>query len=649
MTLKLLKAAIPQRFFQFCDELKVTQMDLPTAYFNLLGHDLDGVEIPERLRLVTFGGEAVGPESVAAWRKKLKPSARMINFYGPTEATVNCTYYEIMVDEPAGPIPIGKPQINNRLYVLDRHLNLSPLGTPGELHIGGPQVATGYLGEPDLTSERFIPDPFSENGEARIYKTGDMVRYRPDGQLEFLGRTDHQVKIRGFRIELHEIQTAVEAHPSVREAYIMVREDIPGSMNLTAYLVPAGGRKIDPAGLKAFVRDRLPGYMIPADMVILERLPIASGGKIDRDSLPPPPGRQLNKSRIQPRTPIEKLLAGLFSRTLKVDKVGLDDDFFDLGGHSLLAIKLISKLEKEMGRSLAVTTLFEAPTVAKLARVLDQAMGSKDSSFMVKIKSGEAERPFFHIGQVDKPVRTFAKYLDISNPVYLLHVQPLDPKAPLLTDVREIADYCLEEIRKVQPQGPYLLSGYCLGGLVAFEIAQRLLEVGEEINYLGLFECYLPESMQPKPGMTRSARIKSMVRFYLDQRPRKGFISDLIWVFIRLCQKCLNTAWSLICRMVHSFSARLNRPAPLVCKNEMVALGLAQKGYLPEPYPGSASIFRAAEIGPWLDVDPDLGWSEYIRGEVTVIQVPGDHASMYDEPNVAEFAKMVEESLRNKV
>ena len=640
---KMLSSA--NRFFQFCDELRVTQIGLTTAYLNLLGHYLEGIEIPKRVRLVTFGGEAAGPESVAAWRQRLGPEALLINLYGPTEATVNCTFFEVTQADPGGPVPIGRPQPNCLAYVLDRHLNLCPLGVPGELHLGGPQVALGYLGDPELTRERFIPDPFDDDPGGRLYRSGDMVRLDKQGRLEFLGRADHQVKVRGFRIELGEIQSALEEHSAVRETFVMVREDIPGSKNLTAYLVPVAGRRIQVKGIRTFLKDRLPGYMIPADFVEMEELPIASGGKIDKDALPPPPRAAGENGYLAPADPAESLLAELFAEVLKLKQVGVEDDFFELGGHSLLAVKLITKLEKRVGQSLPVTSIFEAPTVRRLAPLLSQALGPVGLTAMVKIKPGNAENPFFHIGQVDQYVRTFAGFLDTENPVYLLHVQPLEPKAPLFTNVKDIAQHCLREIKRVQPNGPYLLSGFCLGGMVAYEIAQELLDAGEEVRYLALIESYLPDSLKINKAMGPVARIRSRFAFYLRQRRGRGLWPNTCWFAQGALQRLAQAAWGRVCSLVFSLCAKAGRQVPRLCRNEMIALGIARGGYEPRPYPGPMFVFKASETGPWLDIDPTLGWGEYVQKGIKVIEVPGGHSTMYEKPHVQVLAQKVADSL----
>ena len=546
-------------------------------------------------------------------------------------------------------MPIGRPQPNNRLYILDRHGNLCPVGVSGELHIGGPQVAVGYLHDPKLSEGSFIPDPFDPVGKGRLYKSGDICRFNRDGLLEFMGRTDHQVKIRGFRIELGEIKSALAAHPQVREAHVMVRPDGPGGKSLVAHAVPVAGGKIDPQGLRRFLEDRLPGYMIPDEIIPLAEMPLTTGGKIDQKALPSFGGPALPKTKSQPASPTERLLTGLFAEILKLDKVEPEDDFFELGGHSLLAVKLVSRLEKEIGRSLPVTALFETPTSRGLAKVLDLALGLNGSSTMVKIKSGRARRPFFHIGQMDRHVRNAAKHLQIRNPIYLIHVQPMEPGTPHFTEVEAIAEHCLEEIRKIQPQGPYLLGGYCLGGMVAYELAQRLRAEGQEIEYLGLIETLSAgfPAAQPGHGALGHAQERSGVQ-------SEGKTGEGDWSVMphgclkKIFLKCGSAFWYRICGLAQGYYGKKNRAVPRLFRNEMVALNLAQSSYRPKPYPGPVYIFKAAITAPWLKIEPTLGWSEFVQGEVRVREVPGDHTSMYEDPQVTEFARLVGQSVEEE-
>ncbi|WP_328649576.1 amino acid adenylation domain-containing protein [Amycolatopsis sp. NBC_00348] len=321
------------------------------------------------VRTYVVGADEVKPETLAAWQR-IAPKSRVINEYGPTETVVGCSIY--VADErfdPSVPVPIGRPIANTRMYVLDEALNPVPVGVVGELCIGGDGVARGYLGRPDITAERFVPDPF---GPGRLYRTGDLARFRPDGDLEFLGRTDHQVKIRGYRVELGEIEARLLLLDAVSEAVVVAREDTPGDRRLVAYLV-ADGDLTEPA-VREWVAAVLPGYMLPAAFVFLPALPLSGNGKVDRRGLPAPGGArpELAAGPVRPRTPSEELVAGVWSDVLGIDEIGVYDDFFALGGHSLLATQVVSRLSRLGGAEVPLRALFADPTVADLARLLDE-------------------------------------------------------------------------------------------------------------------------------------------------------------------------------------------------------------------------------------------------------------------------------------
>lgn len=314
------------------------------------------------------GADEVKPETAAAWQR-IAPGARMINEYGPTETVVGCSVYEIPADgAPRAVVPIGRPIANTQMYVLDDHLNPVPPGVTGELYIGGDGVARGYLNRPALTAEKFIPDPYSRTPGARFYRTGDRARFRPDGNLEFLGRIDHQVKIRGYRIEPGEVETALLLHPTIAEAVVAVREDRPGERRLVGYAVPTGTDRPDPAELRDFLRRSLPEYLVPAVIVILGELPLSNGGKVDRRLLPPPAGvrGETAAPSVAPSEGPESVLAGIWADILGLDQVGAHDNFFDAGGDSLLALRVVARA-REAGLALRPRTLFECQTLARLA------------------------------------------------------------------------------------------------------------------------------------------------------------------------------------------------------------------------------------------------------------------------------------------
>ncbi len=321
------------------------------------------------LRAVMCGGEALPTQVVARFQRRSR--AKLYNVYGPTETIIDSTCWLCEEADGLSSSPIGRPIPNARIYILDNALRPLPIGVAGHMHIGGVGLARGYLNRPDLTAEKFIPDPFSAEPGARLYKTGDLARYLPDGNIEFLGRADHQVKIRGFRIELGEIEAALGQHPAVRQAAVLAREDAPGEKRLVAYVVAESTAD----ELRRFLKDKLPDHMVPAVFVLLDALPLLSNGKIDRRALPAPDRArpELDKAFVAPRTPTEEMLAEIWAQLLDIERVGIHDNFFDLGGHSLLATQAVSRMREAFEVEIPLRRLFEVPTVAGLAESIEAA------------------------------------------------------------------------------------------------------------------------------------------------------------------------------------------------------------------------------------------------------------------------------------
>ncbi|HEV2150062.1 MAG TPA: amino acid adenylation domain-containing protein [Longimicrobiaceae bacterium] len=343
-------------------EQRITHLYQTAALFNQ--HVREQVDAYSGLRQLVFGAEAVGTEGVRRMLLQGRPK-RVLHEYGPTEATVWCTLDVVEeVAEGAATVPIGRPVPNARAYVLGPDLEPQPAGVPGELYVGGAGVVRGYLGRPDLTAGRFVPDPFAPEPGARMYRTGDRVRWRPDGRLEFMGRLDDQVKMRGFRIEPGEVEGALSAHPGVRQARVIVREDRPGEKRLVAYVVGTAGAD----ALRAHLRRSLPEYMVPQAFVALDRLPLTPNGKLDRKALPAPDPASAQDRYAAPRSPVEEVLAEIWAEVLERKRVGVEENFFDLGGHSLLATRLVSRVRQAFGVELPVRALFEGPTVAEVSK-----------------------------------------------------------------------------------------------------------------------------------------------------------------------------------------------------------------------------------------------------------------------------------------
>ncbi|MER6363952.1 amino acid adenylation domain-containing protein [Kitasatospora sp. NPDC001527] len=442
---------------------------------------LDGEAAPKVLLL---GGEAVGQ---ALWTRlrEAAPHTTARNLYGPTESTVDAlTHPFTATDRPS----LGRTVLGTRGYVLDEHLAPVPPGVPGELYLAGAGLARGYLGRPALTAERFVADPFTRG--ARMYRTGDLVRRTRDGGLDYLGRTDHQVKIRGFRIELGEIEHALTRHPRVRAATVTAREDGPGGPRLVAYAVPEGAGAPDPAELRAFVAEALPGHMVPAAVVLLDALPLTGSGKVDRRALPAPDLTASPTGRA-PRTPREERLCALFADVLGVGGVTIDDGFFDLGGHSLLAMKLLARIRTAFGADLGMRALFEAPTPAGLARRLDTAGGERSDALdvLLPLRAEGAEAPLFCVhpaAGISWVYSGLLRHLDPERPVFGLQARGLRGGSPAA--VSEIAADYVREIRAVRPQGPYHLLGWSFGAVVAQEMAVQLQAAGQEVALLALLD-----------------------------------------------------------------------------------------------------------------------------------------------------------------
>ena len=392
------RASDPQALADYFKRHPIDCLKIVPGHLDALMTSAHAPDVLPRKCLV-LGGEAAHWERVERIRA-LAPACRVINHYGPTETTVGVLTYPVEGAKRAATVPLGRPLGNIQAYLLDERLRLTPTGAPGEIHIGGDGVSRGYLHHPELTAEKFIPHPFGTAVGKRLYKTGDLGRYLPDGTIEFLGRADHQVKIRGFRLELGEIEAALAAHEAVRQSVVLARGDERGEKRLVAYLVVHDAHRVGnvTSELRDYLRERLPEFMVPASFVTLERMPLTANGKFDRTALAALDEAQLDnrKPYVAPRTLVEEMLAGIWSELLRVEQIGADDNFFELGGHSLLATQLISQLRELFRVELPLRSIFEAPTVALLAtemiaREAKPGQVEKIATALKRIKSMSAD------------------------------------------------------------------------------------------------------------------------------------------------------------------------------------------------------------------------------------------------------------------
>jgi thioesterase domain-containing protein/acyl carrier protein len=594
---------------------------------------------------VLFGGEAVEPRWVREVMVEGGPE-RLLHVYGPTETTTYATWYHVQqVEEGAATIPIGRPIANTEAYVLDGRMQPVPIGVPGELYIGGPGLARGYLGRPELTAEKFVANPFSDEVGARLYKTGDLVRYLADGNLVYLGRIDHQVKLRGFRIELGEIESTLRRHAGVRESVVLLREDAPEQKRLTAYVVPAGPSRPSARELRAFLRKVLPDYMVPSAFVLLDKLPLTPNGKVDRRALPAPEQDALSEERedayVAPRDELEERLAGIWKEALGVERVGIHDDFFELGGYSLAAVSVIAQIEKVVGRRLPVPIMFQVSTVAQLAEVLRSGREKVSWRSAVAIQPHGTRPPFFYVQEAGFGfiLRGLAQHLGSDQPLYALRAQQkMEQTVPL--GVEDMAASYIRELREVQPEGPYFLGGYCLGGVLAFEVARQLREQGQDVALLALLDARRPK-YRPQQVTARSPL--DYHAHHLRRLGLRRYLRRVVWRR-HIKRKARR-------KIVFKWAHRSWFPLPRADKELYILKQRALRALRPykaRPYPGRITLFRAADSRiSQISADNEdcYGWDSVAAGGVEVYKVPGKHGQILNEQHVEAFAAQLKACL----
>ncbi|HGM7312818.1 TPA: enterobactin synthase subunit F [Stenotrophomonas maltophilia] len=463
-----------------------------------------------QLRRVFTSGEALDASSRDRFHARVH--AELHNLYGPTEAAVDVSYWPASAQDRSRPVPIGFPVWNTRLYVLDARMQPVPIGVAGDLYLGGVQLARGYLGRDDLTTERFLADPFLP-GE-RIYRTGDVARWRRDGAVEYLGRSDHQVKLRGLRIELGEIEAALRELPGMERVEVLLRQDAPGDARLVAY-VPAA--HADAVTLRSHLATRVPDYMVPSAFVGVDHWPVTANGKLDRNALPKPP--QLEVAGLSPRTPLEQELALLFAQALgREPPVAVDADFFSLGGDSLSAVHLLLAIEQRWRCDLGLGALFAQPTVAALAVRIAEPPALADHALgpVIALAATDAAGPtplfvLHPAGGIAWNYRTLARALQPARPVYGLQSPALDARLPLPSSIEAMANDYVQRVVALQPKGPVHLLGWSVGGILAQAMAVRLHEIGREVGELVLLDAYPSECWRTEPEPDAIAALRALL------------------------------------------------------------------------------------------------------------------------------------------
>lgn len=734
----------------------------PSAWRMLL---LSGWEEPLRLKALC-GGEALSKELAG---QLLSKCSELWNMYGPTETTIWSTIKQVLNTDD--PITIGRPIDNTKIYILNQNLKQVPPGTTGNIYIAGEGLARAYLNQPELTAKSFVDNPFTQEKDSKMYFTGDLGKFMPDGEIQCFGRIDNQVKIRGYRIELGAIEDALSHLDGIKESTVQDREDRPGDERLVAYIVAdlPGNSAGQDSGLtnninfqaeqtaiwKEGLKEILPDYMIPGDFVILDSIPLLPNGKIDRNALPKPglipekrkkkamPGTEIEKLiaqiwseflgvesigtdddffelgghsliavqvmirleketsyklplttlfkfskldqfaalfngelnlgsagftnneknkkpvaktidiasgeiQVQPRTDIEKLIATIWAEYLEVDSVGVYDDFFELGGHSLIAVQVLTRLEKETGIRLPLATLFDHSTVEAMALILKMDAKSITWDSLVPIKPYGNKMPLYIVHGAGLNVlffNTLAKNMDPDQPVYGLQAKGLNGIDEPLGKIEDMAAYYISEIVNQNPDGPYALAGFSFGGIIAFEMAKQLKDLGKEVKMLAMFDTYAYQSDRSDTFLNK---LYNRGRYFSKQ------ISYTFTLFTEDPKRTIEYKSEAIKRRIIKFYWKFRhgkeqkQPGFFGYANNIDIKNMeAWEKYVFTPYNGSIELFRAEKRTFYMDDFKYLGWKPFALGGVNIHEIPGEHNYIFAPPNDSEFARILQQCLNN--
>lgn len=647
--------------------------DLPALGRHLAQHPVDGLrlapsqlfpllsdvasETPLRLNRLILGGEPLRWELIEELRRTL-PDTFVLNHYSPVEVTGGGIAHPVHHYEASnhigGSAPLGRPLPNTRAYVLDPLLQPVPIGAGGELYIGGDCLARGYIKGFRDTAESFIPNPFDRQPGARIYKTGDLARRLPDGNLLFLGRArDRQIKIGGVRIEPEEIEAILRAHASVLAAFVMAQEDTRRIEHLVAYLVAPEDADEERVRVEVWemLRKSLPVEMLPSALIFLDDLPLSPGGQIDVQLLPSPykaisaPPREF----VAPRDTTELRLARIWEELLGVSQISVKDNFFDLGGHSLLAVRMMAQARKQLGRQIPLAALFERATVEHLADMLRRETPDETESPLVAIQPRGDRRPFFCVHEIGGGVIDYihlARHLGTEQPFYGL--QAITAHGSNTESVEDMASRYLEAVREVQAVGPYILGGWSFGGLIAFEMAQQLQKMKQDVALLALFDSMAPgfldrSAFADLPDTHDPAMLVRFIKetlgadFNLPLDDYQSFTpsAQLSYIFAQAKSACLIPQEIELAEFLVWLQAVGNRMK-------------AEREYAARPYAGRVTLFNArdlslhpAHIRERLALDPTYGWGKLSFKGIETYFVPGTHRTIMQEPNVSALAEQL--------
>ncbi len=643
---------------EFIDQAGITTLWLTAGLFHQMIEEQ--VHRLRKVRQLLAGGDVLSPAHVTRALEKL-PGTRLINGYGPTENTTFTCCHAITAAPAAGhTVPIGRPIANTEVYILDPNGRPLPVGVPGELYTGGDGLARGYLNHPELTAEKFVEVTLDGVGARRLYRTGDRARWLGDGTIEFLGRIDRQVKIRGFRVEPAEVEAVLAAHPEVKECAVVVRDDPAGGKRLVAFVVSSRQPAPPVDTWRTYLLSRVPEHLVPAAFHALASLPLTPNGKLDTRALPADDVRpDLQGQYVAPRDDVERQLVAIWENVLNVHPIGVHDQFFVLGGHSLMAVRMIAQLEKTFGKKLPVAAIFHHRTVEQLARLLrDPEPTFTATTSIVEIR-GEGTQPRLYLvhgvgGGMFWGYSNLARHLGSDQPLYAFRSRGLDGQ-PELPTIEEMAASYVADLRAQQPAGPYLLGGYCFGGIVAYEMARQLRAAGQEVALLALINGSPPNTSYQHASNRYSplwvARFLGNLTYWLGcfafrwtWQERQEFVRWKLRVLWRRrpeagSAKHAQVALGDIDQLVDLAAYSEERRA--LWRSHVSAL----MKYKPQPYDGHVTLIRTRGHPLFSSFDYQYGWGELARGGVEVNIVAGGHGNVLAEPYVGAVARALQPTL----
>jgi amino acid adenylation domain-containing protein len=590
----------------------------------------------DSLRVAIVAGESC-PVPLVQRHHKLLADTALFNEYGPTEAAVWSTVYKC--ERPEKSVPIGRPIPNAKVYVLDSHLNPLPVGVPGQLCIAGPGVVRGYWNRPEETAARFVPDPFSPEPGARLYKSGDLVRYREDGNLELLGRFDHQVKIRGFRVELEEIEAVIAESKEISQVVVALRNESPDESKLVAYVVPTDRVRFNPESLRRSLTNKLPEAMLPSAFVVLDALPLTPNGKVDRQALPAASTRVSSVEVVPSSSALESKLVAIWQSVLDQHGIGVTDNFFNLGGHSLLVAKLLLRIEQRLGKKLSLANVFQAPTIRQLAALLEGETQSKQHPAIVPIQPLGTKPALFWV-RGGPLFLALANRLGPDQPFLGLHLPAADAaRLPVPYKFEDIAAALVARLREVQPEGPYHLAGLCVNAVLAYEMA-RLLELqGQKVALLFMVDGQNPAYYENFSEQSRTEVVTKKLRFHLRKLRRggllglPGFIAGrTVGIGLRLSvgrwRLYHKMGWRVSEKHLHADLDTIVHPASYL--------------YRPEPYPGHIVFIQSTDWPACKYFDFYESWEGMVCGGMEVHKIAGGHQAMFYDENIDALASKLQ-------